>query len=78
MGATPAGLDTYGIAVGFTLGVLVGLLVAAPAIPTGLGVTMGSAQLGAIETALLVAALSVLFLPLGVFVLYVLFASVER
>jgi hypothetical protein len=61
----------------FALGILVGLLAAVPAFPTGLSVTVSGAELGPIETALLVAALSILVLPLGVFVLYFLFASVE-
>lgn len=78
MGTTPTTHDTFGSAVGFALGVLVGLVVAAPALPTGLGFTVGGAELGPIESALLVAGLSVLVLPFGVLMLYLLFASVER
>lgn len=77
MGTTPTHHDTFGSAVGFALGVLVGLVVAAPALPTGIGVTIGGAEFGPIESALLVAGLSVLVLPVGVLVLYILFASFE-
>ncbi|WP_255195607.1 hypothetical protein [Halorarius litoreus] len=77
MGTTPTQQDTVGTAISFAIGILVGLLVAAPAFPAGLTVTVSGAELGPIETALLVAGLSVLILPLGVFVLYFLFASVE-
>ena len=77
MAATPTQPDSLGTAMAFALGILVGLLVAAPAFPTGLNVTVSGAELGPIETALLVAALSILVLPLGVFVLYFLFASFE-
>ena len=77
MGATPTQPDTVGAAISFAVGIAIGLLVAAPAFPAGLTVTVSGAQLGPIETALLVAALSILVLPLGVFVLYFLFASVE-
>lgn len=77
MGTTPTQPDTVGTAIAFALGILVGLLVAAPAFPRGLNVTVSGAELGPIETALLVAGLSVLILPLGVFVLYFLFVSFE-
>lgn len=77
MGTTPTRHDTFGSAVGFALGVFVGLAVAAPALPRGIGLTIGGAELGAIESALLVAGLSVLVLPVGVLVLYLLFASFE-
>jgi zinc transporter ZupT len=77
MVSTPTQPDSLGAAMAFALGILVGLLVAAPAFPTGVSVTVSGAELGPIETALLVAALSVLILPLGVFVLYFLFVSVE-
>lgn len=77
MGTTPTQPDTVGTAIAFALGILVGLLVAAPAFPRGLSVTVSGAELGPIETALLVAGLSVLILPLGVFVLYFLFVSFE-
>lgn len=77
MEPTPTRPDTVGIAIAFGLGILVGLAVAAPAFPSGMSVTVTGTQLGPIETALLVAGLSVLVLPFGVFVLYFLFASVE-
>jgi zinc transporter ZupT len=77
MASTPTQPDSLGTAVAFALGILVGLLVAAPAFPAGVSLTVSGAELGPIETALLIAALSVLVLPLGVFVLYFLFVSLE-
>lgn len=70
--------DPFGTAVAFALGTLAGLLLAAPAFPSGLTIPGQTVQLGPVETALFVAGLSILVVPLGVFVLYVLFASVEN
>lgn len=77
MASTPTRPDSVGTAMAFALGIVVGLAVAAPAFPPGLTVTVSGAELGPIETALLAAGLSILVLPLGVFVLYFLFVSVE-
>lgn len=77
MATTPTQPDTVGTAMAFALGIAIGLAVAVPAFPPGLSVTVSGAELGPIEAALLAAGLSVLVLPLGVFVLYFLFASVE-
>lgn len=72
------GEDPLGTALALALGVLVGVALATPALPTDAGVQLGGLVLGPVETALVVAALSVLLVPLGTFALYQLFALTDR
>lgn len=69
--------DAFGNAVGFVLGILVGLLVVAPAFPRGVSLSVGDVTLGAVGSALVVGALAVMFVPVGVFILYIVFATAE-
>lgn len=69
--------DVFGNAVGFVLGILVGLIVVAPAFPRGVELSLGGMTLGAVGSALVVGAIAVLFVPIGVFVLYLVFAMAE-
>lgn len=77
MGVESAKKDLVGNAVGFVLGILVGLLLAAPAFPRGVEVSIGSSTLSPAGTALVAGVLAVLFVPVGVFVLYIVFATAE-
>lgn len=77
MGTPATRTDPFGTALGFLLGVAVGLAVAVPAIPAGTGLTVSGSELGPIGSLLLVAALSVLLLPLGILALYMLFYGFE-
>lgn len=77
MGVQSSSNDVVGNAVGFVLGVLLGLLLAAPAFPRGVTLSIGSESLGPAGTALVVGALAVLFIPVGVFGVYIVFANAE-
>lgn len=77
MTTTPTRRDAFGSTVGFVLGILVGLLVAAPAFPDSASVMLGGIELGSLEAGLLAAGVAVLAVPFAVCVLYFLFASAE-
>lgn len=79
MGTRTRERDALGTVVTFALGVLVGLVLAFPALPRGEAApSVGGVTLDPTSTALLVAALSVVLLPLGMFTLYQLFALLDR
>lgn len=69
--------DTVGLSVAFLLGGVVGALLASPVLPQNLNLTVGGSQLGPTGSALLVAVLVVVAIPLGIFLLYGFFASLE-
>lgn len=69
--------DTVGLSVAFLLGGVVGALLASPVLPQNLNVTVGGSQLGPIASALLIGVVVVVVIPLGVFLLYGFFASLE-
>lgn len=77
MGVESASNDVAGNTVGFVLGILVGLLLAAPVFPRGVALSIGGSNLGPSGTALVAGVLAVLFVPIGVFVLYIVFATAE-
>lgn len=70
--------DPLGTALALVLGVLVGVALVTPALPADAGVQFGGVVLDPVETALVVAALSVLLVPLGTLALYQLFALSDR
>lgn len=69
--------DPTGIAVAFTLGLLIGIGLAVPAFPAGATLQFGGLEVGPVGAALIAAAVSILLLPFGMFALYVLFAARE-
>lgn len=69
--------DTVGLSVAFLVGGVVGALLASPVLPQNLNLTVGGSQLGPIGSALLIAVLVVVAIPLGIFLLYGFFASLE-
>lgn len=69
--------DTVGLSVAFLLGGVVGALLASPVLPQDLNLTVGGAQLGPVGSALLVAVVVVVAIPVGVFLLYGFFAGLE-
>lgn len=73
-----AGRDPIGTAVALVLGTLVGIALAAPALPEGMTVRIGESTFGTVGTALFAGALAVLILPLGIIVLYQVFALFDR
>lgn len=77
-GAPGDGNDAFGTALALVVGVLVAVLLAMPALPAGAGVRLGGLVLDPVETALVVAALSILLVPLGTFALYQVFALSDR
>lgn len=72
------GDDAFGTALALVLGVVVGVVLATPALPAEAGLRLGGIVLDPVETALVVAALSILVVPLGTFALYQLFALSDR
>jgi hypothetical protein len=77
MGVESSKSDLAGNAVGFLLGILVGLLLAAPAFPRGVEISIGSSTLSPAGSALVAGALAVIFVPVAVFALYIVFATTE-
>lgn len=69
--------DASGVAAATGVGVLLGVLLLAPALPTG-SVTVAGISLGTVGAALLAGALAVLVVPLGTLALYQLFFLVDR
>lgn len=69
--------DTVGLTVAFLIGGVAGALVASPVLPQHLNLTVGGSELGPVGSALLIAVLVVVAIPLGVFLLYGFFASLE-
>jgi hypothetical protein len=69
--------DAFGNAVGFVLGILVGLIVVAPAFPRRMELSLGEVTLGPVGSALVVGAIAVLFVPVAAFILYLVFAMAE-
>lgn len=70
--------DPLGTAVALALGSLVGIALAAPALPPGLSLRLGGTSIGTVGTAMLVGALAVVLLPIGILALYQVFALMDR
>lgn len=70
--------DGFGIAVAFLLGTVIGIGLGAAALPRGIGIELGGTTLDPVGTALLAGALALICIPLGMFVLYVVFGSFDH
>jgi hypothetical protein len=71
------GADAFGVSLALGLGVVVGLALAFPALPSG-AVAVGGLELDAVGAVLLASVLSVLVVPMGTYVLYQLFFFADR
>lgn len=71
------GADAFEVSLALGLGVVVGLTLAFPALPSG-AVAVGGFEVDAVGAVLLASVLSVLVVPLGTYVLYQLFFLAER
>lgn len=71
------GPDAFGVSLALGLGVVVGLVLALPALPSG-AVAVGGLEVDAVGAVLLASILSVLVVPMGTYVLYQLFFFADR
>jgi len=69
--------DAFGVSLALGLGVVVGLTLAFPALPSG-AVGIGGFEVDAVGAVLLASVLSVLVVPMGTYVLYQLFFLADR
>lgn len=75
-------VNATGAIVAFLVGILVGLALGYPALPTaesgGFSVSFAGATVGPVGTVLLAGALAVLLVPLGMMALYQVFSLLDR
>lgn len=71
------GPDGFGVSIAIGVGVVVGLALGLPALPSG-SVAVGGFDVDAVGAVLLASVLSVLVVPLGTYVLYQLFFLADR
>ncbi|MFC7227198.1 hypothetical protein N0B31_07270 [Salinirubellus salinus] len=71
------GPDAFGVSIAIGVGVVVGLALGLPALPSGT-VAVGGFDVDAVGAVLLASVLSVLVVPLGTYVLYQLFFFADR
>ena len=72
------GPDAFGVAVALGVGVVVGLVLGLPALPSGAVTVGGGIEVDAVGAVLLASVLSVLVVPVGTYVLYQLFFLADR
>ena len=72
-----SGADAFGVSLALGLGVVVGLALAFPALPSG-AVAVGGLEVDVVGAVLLASVLSVLVVPMGTYVLYQLFFLADQ